>query len=36
MLREVYGLIAFENRLLRRMFGPKSDEVTGWWRKLLD
>jgi hypothetical protein len=24
----------FENRLLRRIFGPKSDEVTGEWRKL--
>jgi hypothetical protein len=24
----------FENRLLRRIFGPKSDEVRGGWRKL--
>jgi hypothetical protein len=24
----------FENRVLRRMFGPKRDEVTGKWRKL--
>jgi hypothetical protein len=24
----------FENRVLRRMFGPKKDEVTGEWRKL--
>jgi hypothetical protein len=24
----------FENRLLRRIFGPNSDEVTGQWRKL--
>jgi hypothetical protein len=24
----------FENRVLRRIFGPKSDEVTGDWRKL--
>jgi hypothetical protein len=24
----------FENRMLRRMFGPKRDEVTGDWRKL--
>ena len=23
-----------ENRLLRRVFGPKRDEVTGEWRKL--
>jgi hypothetical protein len=26
----------FENRLLRRIFGPKRDEVTGEWRKLLN
>ena len=24
----------FENRVLRRMFGPKRDEATGEWRKL--
>jgi hypothetical protein len=24
----------FQNRVLRRMFGPKRDEVTGEWRKL--
>jgi hypothetical protein len=24
----------FENRVLRRIFGPKGDEVTGVWRKL--
>jgi hypothetical protein len=24
----------FENRVLRRVFGPKRDEVTGVWRKL--
>jgi hypothetical protein len=24
----------FENRVLRRVFGPKKDEVTGEWRKL--
>jgi hypothetical protein len=24
----------FENRLLRRIFGPKTDEVKGEWRKL--
>jgi hypothetical protein len=24
----------FENRVLRRIFGPKLDEVTGEWRKL--
>jgi hypothetical protein len=27
-------LRAFENRVLRRMFGPRRDEVTGEWRKL--
>jgi hypothetical protein len=25
----------FENRVLRRIFGPKRDGVTGDWRKLL-
>ena len=24
----------YENRVLRRMFGPKRDEATGEWRKL--
>jgi hypothetical protein len=27
-------LRVFENRVLRRMFGKKEDEVTGDWRKL--
>jgi len=27
-------LRVFENRLLRRIFGPKRDEVTGEWREL--
>jgi hypothetical protein len=27
-------LRVFENRVLRRIFGPKKDEVTGEWRKL--
>jgi hypothetical protein len=26
--------MVFENRVLRRIFGPKRDEVTGGWRKL--
>jgi hypothetical protein len=26
----------FENRMLRRLFGPRRDEVTGGWRKLHD
>jgi len=25
--------MVFENRVLRRIFGPKGDEVTGEWRK---
>jgi hypothetical protein len=24
----------FENRVLRRIFGPRRDEMTGYWRKL--
>jgi hypothetical protein len=35
-LREEHGLRVFENRVLRRIFGPKRDEVTGGWRKLHD
>ena len=27
-------LKVFENRVLRKIFGPKRDEVTGEWRKL--
>jgi hypothetical protein len=33
-LREEHMLRVFENRVLRRVFGPKRDEVTGEWRKL--
>ena len=33
-LREKRRLRVFENRVLRRIFGPKRDEVTGEWRKL--
>jgi len=33
-LREERGLRVFENRVLRRIIGPKRDEVTGEWRKL--
>jgi hypothetical protein len=33
-LRELHRLGIFENRVLRRIFGPKRDEVTGEWRKL--
>jgi hypothetical protein len=34
MLREEHRLRVFENRVLRRIFGPKRDEVTGGWKKL--
>jgi hypothetical protein len=33
-LREEHRLSVFENRVLRRIFGPKRNEVTGEWRKL--
>jgi hypothetical protein len=33
-LREEHRLTVFEKRVLRRIFGPKRDEVTGKWRKL--
>jgi hypothetical protein len=33
-LREEHRLRVFENRVLKRIFGPKRDEVTGEWRKL--
>jgi hypothetical protein len=34
IFREVHRLSVFVNRVLRRIFGPKRDEVTGDWRKL--
>jgi hypothetical protein len=33
-LRKEHRLKVFENRVLRRIFGPKRHEVTGDWRKL--
>jgi hypothetical protein len=33
-LREEHRLGVFENRGLRRIFGPKRDKVTGGWREL--
>jgi hypothetical protein len=33
-LREKYRLRVFENRVLRRIFGPNRDKVAGGWRKL--
>jgi hypothetical protein len=32
-LRDEHILRVFENRVLRRIFGPKRNEVTGEWRK---
>jgi hypothetical protein len=34
ILREEHRLRVFENRVLRRIFGPKKDEVRGGWREL--
>jgi hypothetical protein len=34
ILREEHRLTVFQNRVLRRIFGPKSDEVKGDWMKL--
>ena len=34
IFREERRLRVFENRVLRRIFGPKRDEITGEWRKL--
>jgi hypothetical protein len=33
-LREEHRLRVFENRVLRKIFGPKRDEVTGGWTTL--
>jgi len=33
-LKEERRLRVIENRVLKRVFGPKKDEVTGDWRKL--
>jgi hypothetical protein len=33
-LRDERGLRVFKYRILRRIFGPKRDGVTGEWRKL--
>jgi hypothetical protein len=32
-LKEEHSLRVFESRVLRRIFEPKRDEVTGEWRK---
>jgi hypothetical protein len=33
-LREEHRVGVFENKVLRRIFGPRRDEATGEWRKL--
>jgi hypothetical protein len=33
-LREEHRLRVFDNRVLRRIFGTRRDDVTGEWRKL--
>ena len=33
-MREEHRLRVLENRMLRKIFGPKRDEVTGEWKKL--
>jgi len=33
-MKEERRLRVFQNRVLRRIFGPKREEVTGEWRKL--
>jgi hypothetical protein len=33
-LKEAHSLRVFENRALRRIFGPKWEEITGGWTKL--
>jgi len=32
-VREEHGLTVFGNRVLRKIFWPKKDEVTGEWRR---
>jgi hypothetical protein len=34
-LREEHGLRVFQNKVLRRIFGPKRVEVTGGWRNCI-
>jgi hypothetical protein len=31
-IKEEHKLMVFENRVLRKIFGPKREEVTGEWR----
>jgi hypothetical protein len=32
--KEAHGLRVFQNRVLRRIFGPKREEVAGGWRRM--
>jgi hypothetical protein len=34
ILREEYRLKVFENKVLRRIVGPRRDEIMGGWRQL--
>jgi hypothetical protein len=33
LVSDTKGLRVFQNKVLRRIFGPKKDEVTGEWRQ---
>jgi hypothetical protein len=35
LLREEHRLRVFENRVLKRIFGPKRDEMTGEWKNCI-
>jgi hypothetical protein len=35
-LRDEHALRVFESRMLKKIFGPKREEITGDWRKLKD
>jgi hypothetical protein len=35
ILREEHRLRVFENKVLRRIFGPRKDEVNGGWRNCI-
>jgi len=35
-LKEEHLLRVFQNKVLRRIFGPKRDDVTGEWRELIN
>jgi hypothetical protein len=33
-LKEIYEMGVFENRVLKRIFGQRRNEIIGWWRTL--